>query len=163
MKDWWQGLQPQERRTFSIGAAALGLMLLYFGVLEPVSSHFSSLEQSVIEQQKLRDWMAKSAADVQRLQGQGGGRLVNDSRSLLTLVDQTARSENLGPALRRVEPEASSDKVVRVMMEQAPFDDVIRWLQTIKQRNGVNVVSITFDKQPISGMVNVRMTLTGGR
>lgn len=161
MKDWWQGLQPQERRTFGIGAAALGLMLLYFGVLEPVSSHFSSLEQSVAEQQKLRDWMLTSAATVRRLQGQGGGMRVNDGHSLLTLVDQTARAENLGPALRRVEPEGS-DKVVRVMMEQASFDDVIRWLQTIKQRNGVNVVSITFDKQPISGMVNVRMTLTGG-
>ncbi|MBI3771854.1 MAG: type II secretion system protein M [Gammaproteobacteria bacterium] len=161
MKAWWQGLQPQEQRTLSIGAVALGLMVFYFGILEPLTSHFSSLEQSVAEQQKLRDWMAKSAAEVHRLQSQGGGVAVNDGRSLLTLVDQTARAENLGPALRRVEPEGS-DKVVRVLLEQAPFDDVIRWLQTIKQRHGVNVVSITFDKQPISGMVNARMTLTGG-
>lgn len=161
MKDWWQGLQPQERRTLSIGAGTLALLLMYFAVLEPLASHFSNLEQGVAEQQKLRDWMTRSAAEVQRLQSQGGGRVVNDGRSLLTLVDQTARAENLGSALRRVEPEGS-DKLVRVTLEQAPFDDVIRWLQNIKQRNGVNVVSITFDKQPISGMVNARMTLTGG-
>lgn len=160
MKEWWQGLQLQERRTLSIGAGVLALLLIYFGVLEPLTSHFSNLEQSVAEQQKLRDWMTKSAAEVRRLQSQGGGRVASDGRSLLTLVDQTARAENLGPALRRVEPEGS-DKVVRVTLEQAPFDDVIRWLQTIKQRNGVNVVSITFDKQPVSGMVNARMTLTG--
>lgn len=161
MKDWWQGLQSQERRTLTFGAVALGLMGIYFGLWEPLAKHFSSLEQSVTEQRKLRDWMAKSAAEVRQLQAQGGGMAVTDGRSLMTVVDQTARAENLGPALRRVEPEGS-ENVVRVSLEQAPFDDTIRWLQTIKQRHGVAIVSITFDKLPVSGMVNARMTLRGG-
>jgi general secretion pathway protein M len=63
--------------------------------------------------------------------------------------------------LQRVEPEGANG--VRVWLEQAPFDDVLRWLDKLSTERGVRVTAFATERraeQP--GRADVRVVLEGG-
>lgn len=162
MKAWLASLEPRERNALMIGAAALTVMLVYFLGWQPFSARVDRLEQSVQEQRALKQWIAGTAQEAQRLRatqassvpaGMGG-------QSLLAVVDQAARRDRLGSALKRIEPEGAT--TVRVWFEQAVFDDVLLWLGELRNSYGVRVVSVSIDRQGSAGLVNARVELEGG-
>ena len=163
MKEWWSGLNPREQRMVLFGGIALILMVLYFGVWEPIRAQKENLEKAVMEQRAVRDWMQQAAVEVNALRGRSKGRPGaggSSDRSLLAVVDQTAKRGKLGPALRRVEPEGAS--AVRVWLDQASFDDTMRWLTGLQRNYGIFVSTISVDRQDTPGVVNVRLSLQGG-
>ena len=161
MKEWWLGLQARERKTLIMGGIALSLTLVYFGMWDPFQSNLKQMEQAVEKNQSLLVWMQRSADEVRQLSRSSGSstRPVKDGRSLLALVDQTAKRGRLGSALKRVEPEG--ENAVRVWLEKASFDDMMSWLIDIEKKNAVVVSTITIDKQDEPGRVNARITLQG--
>lgn len=158
MKAWWSGLQVNERRMLIAGAVVLLLVLPYFGVWLPLQDDIAALEEQVREQQAVKRWMQQAAAEVKQLSA-GSGSVVRprDGRSLLAVVDQTAKRSGLGPGLKRLEPEGQA--AVRVWLEQVAFDDMVAWLTGLEQQNGLVVATITIDRQDLPGQVNARITL----
>ena len=160
MKEWFNALAPRERTMVSIAAAVIVLALIYAAAWSPLSSSVDGLEQSVEEQQALKQWMQQSAAEVTRLRNAAGS--TGDHRSLLAVVDQTSKQSQLAPAVKRIEPDGQ--ELVRVSLEQAAFDDLVTWLGSLQRNFGVSVADVSIDRQADSGRVNVRLTLQrGGR
>ncbi len=160
MKDWWLGLQARERKTLMIGGATLLVTLLYFGLWDPFQTNLKRMDQAVEKNQALLLWMERSATEVKQLtRAHNSTGRVTSGRSLLALVDQTAKRSRLGVALKRVEPEGKD--AVRVQLEQAAFDDMMKWLIQLEQKNGITVETITVDRQPTPGRVNARIRLKG--
>ena len=146
MKEWWFGLQTGERRTLTVGGIVLALILVYFAGWVPLQEGVVTLETQVQEQQALKRWMEQSAAEVQQLRRSGVGGSLAGGRSLLTVVDQTARSGQLGPSLKRIEPEGENG--VKVWLEQASFDEMMGWLVTLKQQYGAAVATMRYPRSP---------------
>ena len=127
MKDWFFGLEPRERILVSAGAALLLLLLLYGMIWAPVAGKYTSLKASVEAQQQNLAWMQQAAAQINALKrSAAGGAQGLGGRSLLAVVDQSARAGGLGGAIKRIEPDGS--KAVRVWLEEAAFDPMIIWL-----------------------------------
>lgn len=156
MMQWWSGLQASERRMLIIGAIALGLILPYFAVWLPIQNDVEAMQKQVQEQQVVKSWMNQAAAEVKQLRGRGSSR-AKKPRSLLALVDKTAKGSGLGSSLKRLEPEGQA--TVKVWLEQVSFDDMLAWLTSLEQKNGLAVATITIDRQDVAGRVNARMTL----
>jgi len=157
MKDWWAGLQASEQRMLTLGGIALVIIFIVFGIWQPLQKRVAGLEQDVVQQQAVKRWMNQAAAEVKQLQRSGAATRPQDGRSLLAVVDQTAKRRGLGAGLKRLEPDGQS--AVKVWLEQVKFDDVIQWLNQLQSQNGLNVDTITIDRQDEVGLVNVRMTL----
>jgi len=157
MKAWFMSLARRERLMVSVGAGVVALVLLYLVVWLPMASHTARLEQSVAEQQVLKRWMQRSAAEARQLRGRAVVGAGDEGHSLLAVVDETAKQANLGPAVKRIQPDGQD--LVRISLEQAPFDDVVTWLAGLQQTQGVSVVDATLDRQSASGLVNARLTL----
>jgi general secretion pathway protein M len=156
MKAWFAGLEANERRLLIIAAPLVLLMLLYVGIWEPLNSRVATLRASTAEQESLLAWMRGAAQEVKQLRGRGDQRVKPASgQSLLSLVDRTAKSGQLGPALKRVQPEG--DQKVRVWLESASFDDVVRWLTLLETQHGVRVESSVFQALEATGRVDVRL------
>lgn len=156
MKSWFAGLEANERRMIMIAAPLLLVMLLYVAVWEPVVNNVDSLRVSTAKQESLLVWMQGAAKEVKQLRGQSGQRAKPPSgQSLLSLVDRTAKSGQLGPALKRVQPDG--EQKVRVWLEAASFDDVVRWLTSLEIRHGVHVASSVFQALETTGRVDVRL------
>jgi general secretion pathway protein M len=155
VKEWFTSLAPRERAMVSIAAVVVALALVYAVAWGPLASSVARLQQSVEEQQALKQWMQQSAAEVNQLRGVVG--TAADHRSLLAVVDQTSKQSQLGPAVKRIEPDGQ--ELVRVTLEQASFDDIMTWLGTLQRGFGVSVADVSIDRQADSGRVNARITL----
>ena len=158
MKDWLDNLESRERMMLAAGAVLLALLLLYALVWAPFRSGYHSLQESVSEQRDTALWMQGSAQTIQRLRSSSGAAAKGlGGRSLLAVTDSTARAGGLGPALKRVEPEGGNS--VRVWLEGASFDVLIKWLGTLSTQHGVDADSVTLERNEAAGLVNARLTL----
>lgn len=160
MKNWWQNLEQRERWILTAGGVVVMLAILYLLVWEPVSKGVTNLQRDVQGRRGTLQWMQTASGEVATLnatarpRGRGLG-----GRSLLSVVDQSARRSQLGPALKRVEPEGKNK--VRVWLENVPFDSVVSWIGRMDNRYGVVVDSIRVERQKEAGKVNARVTLSG--
>ena len=131
-------------------------MLLYLMVWEPYQKQRDSLQQQLVGQLELRDYMRSAAKEARSLGGTQQKQAV-PAGSLLSQSDSSARKQGLGQALKRVEPDGQSR--VRVWLEKAEFDAVMRWLAQLRRDYGVQVNSMVFDRQDEPGLINGRIVL----
>ncbi len=156
MKEWLASLEKRERHLVISGAVLLGLMLMYLVVWEPLINKMEGLRVSTTEQESTLLWMRQSAQEIKGLRGKGGQRgKAASNQSLLSVVDRTARSGRLGTALKRVQPDG--ERRVRVWMEAANFDDIVRWLVLLDSRHGVSIESSVFEMKQEAGRVDARL------
>ena len=159
-KTWYLQLQTREQRMLAAGAAALVLLLLYALVWRPLTTRQQTLRVTVKEQQATAQWMQQAAREVAQLRaGRPNAGKVPAGQSLLALVDQSAKNSQLGPAMKRVEPEGQTG--VRVWFEQANFDDLVVWLEALQRDYGVHVTTLVVERQEAVGQVNARVGLEG--
>ena len=158
MKEWFAGLEARERQLVSGGAAVLALLLLYTMIWEPIVSGYRNLQEDVAQQTETLAWMQQAAAQIKGLQrsGAGGAARGLGGRSLLAVVDQSARSGGLGNAIKRIEPDGS--KGVKVWLEGVAFDPMILWLGKLTRTYQIETSLITIEPQG-GGRVNARLTL----
>lgn len=156
MKEWFDGLDPKERRTVIIGAAVLLVMSLYFLGWEPFINKLHDLQQSTQRKQADLAWMQQAAKEVKILNASSARSAKPDSgQSLLGVIDTTAKSRRLSGAVKRVQPEG--DAKARVWLENAQFDIVVRWLEELQIRRGVVVESSIIEKLNEAGLINARI------
>ncbi len=167
MKTWWITLSVRERWIL-IGGSVVSIVLLFYALIwYPFQKQVATLQQTVMEQRAEVTWMRQAAREVQRLTqaatvpppiaGLSG-------RSLLSLVDQTAREAGLGSALKRVEPQGTDQ--LRVQLDEVSFDALTRWLIVIEHQYGVVIDSLIMDRLRVdrpenAGRVNARLVLQG--
>lgn len=160
MKQYWSNLQPRERLVLITGGVALLLLMLYALVIDPYQTRAARLEQLVADQRSDLEWMREAGAQVRALRTGAPQQAGAGGQSLLSLADSTARSQGLGGAVKRVQPEGQ--RSVRVWLEQANFDDVLRWLQTLSTRYGVGITALVADPSDEPGRADVRLVLETG-
>ena len=157
MKAWWETLSARER-LLVIGGLGLTLALLgYALVWEPFRTSHRQLQQRVAEQRVDLIWMRQAAREVKRLSGNAGTSPTRDGRSLLTLVDQTARAAGLASALKRVAPQGE-DKL-SAQLDGVEFDKLIPWLGTLEHDHRIAIVNLSIDRANATGLVNARVIL----
>ena len=151
---WWAARNERERQILSLGGGALILILFYLAVWEPLGKSQTRRETALTDARELAMRLELLATQSQR------GRNTNvvaSGQSLLSVVDQSAKTSAIGKPPSRLQPEG--DNTVRLWFEDVPFDSVLRWLNDLQQRQGVRVSDADIERESGSGLVNVRLTL----
>ena len=159
MKAWWDGISNRERALIASGAALTLLLLFYFAVWEPFQAQSRRLRQNVAEQRADLAWVRQAAQEIKRLNANAAVQTA-DNRSLLTLVDQTARAAGLGTAMKRVAPQG--DDKLSAQLDAVEFDKLVPWIGVLERDYRVTLVSFSADRTETPGLVNARIVL-GGR
>jgi len=158
MKDWFYGLEARERRLIISGGIIVSIMLLYLLIWEPIARQNEMLKVSYANSQQLIDWMEEAAREAKALQEKIRANGSSDSsrnQSLLGVIDRTAKSANLGPAVKRVQPDGKTG--ARVWLESAIFNDMIKWLEGMQHRDGIRLTNAVIEKLEDAGLVNARL------
>jgi general secretion pathway protein M len=156
MKEWFLALEARERKLVAGGAAVLVLLFLYALIVDPLISGYSTLKDNVAAQKQTLAWMQQASQQIQSLRRSAGvGTVGLGGRSLLAVVDQSARSDGLDEAIKRIEPEGS--KSVKVWLEGVSFDRMIVWLAKLTKTYQIETSVITLEPQG-AGRVNARLT-----
>ena len=159
IKEFLAGLQPRERQLVIGTAIVLVVFIAYLLLWQPYGGkRLRDLQATVTEQRATLAWMQQAAVRAQQLRG-SSTPVAATGQSLMALIDQTAQSNELSAAMKRIEP--AGDNSVRVWIEQAPFDTLTTWLEVLNRTHGVHVQTITMDREAGPGRVNARITLDG--
>lgn len=147
-------LTVRERVMVGVAAVTLLLTVVYLLVWQPLARAHAVRVQS-LEGARMVAIRIEQAGAQQR--GQAGARAVDRSTSLLAAVDQTSRSPILGKAPSRVQPEG--DREVKVWIDGAAFDHLLRWLLDLETRYGIRAESAEIERGSAPGLVNARLSL----
>jgi general secretion pathway protein M len=154
---WFRTLAPRERIMLSICAIVVLLTLIYVAGWKPLVNAHVRREAALERARSIATRIEQAAADAKAA---GPTATVDRSMSLLAAVDQTSRSQTLGKAPSRVQPEG--DKEVKVWIDDVPFDNLLRWLQELDQKYGIQPGSAEIERSSAPGIVNVRVSLVRG-
>ena len=160
MREWYESLELREKWLVGAGAVFLGLMLYFLMIWEPLSQQSTRLEQEVQSSRELARFMQQAEQEVRQYGGQRRQAGGSSNRSLLAVVDTTGKQSGLGEAIKRIQPEG--DTTVRLWLEGAAFEELVRWLNTLKQQHGVKLASGNIDRDERTGSVKARLSLERG-
>ena len=158
MKHWFLSLTQRERVMVQAAASVVGIFVVYLLIVEPISSTYEQNKKNVASSMETLQWMRTAAQEVKKLSGgRGTTGKTKGKQFVLSTVDRSAKNAGLATVMKRVQPE--SDTGVRVWFENAPFDDLIKWLSIIESKHGLSVNEINIEKTESTGLVNVRVFL----
>jgi len=159
IRQWLDGLAPRERNLVYAAAALLGIAIVYFAVVLPVTSAARAREARIVQKTGDLDWMRQVAPQVMAASAAGSGMASDES--LVVLVDRTARESGIGSSIRDQTPAGQNGLQLR--LEGAPFDLLVAWLASLQQQYGVRVDAAIIGAANAPGLVNANLTLAHGQ
>ena len=157
MKEWWDSLQARERMIVTVLGGVVALAVIYFVLLKPLGDARTKLRADTKSQQATLAWMRQAGQEVQQLRQQSSAGGSNANRSLLSIVDSSAKKSGLRKPISRMEPDG--DKAVKLWVDDAEFDALVRWLGDLQRTFAVQVGRASFSRTDSPGIVNSRLTL----
>lgn len=151
----WAALAPREQRVLAAGAVVLALVILFLGIWEPTVAARQERREALEDARALAVLLEQLAVEKQR--SRGAGPAASGSQSLLSVVDASRRTSGVTKPPSRLQPEG--DGIVRIWLEDVPFDPLLRWLAELQQRHGVRVDAADIERESAPGLVNARLTL----
>lgn len=155
---WWATLVDRERRVIALGGGALGLIVLYLAVWEPLTGATHRLEVDLQAARALAVQLESLALLAPR--AAGSAPQAGAGQSLLSIIDTTRKSSAVTKPPSRLQPDG--EDTVRVWLEDVPFDGLLRWLGDLHARYGVRVDNADIERESGPGLVNARLTLVRG-
>jgi general secretion pathway protein M len=159
VRQWLDGLAPRERNLVYVAAAFLGIAIVYFAIVLPVTSVARHREARIAQKTSDLAWMRQVAPQVMAAAAAGGGTASDES--LVVLVDRTARESGIGSSVRDQSPAGQDGLQLR--LEGAPFDLLVAWLANLQQQHGVRVDAAIIGAASAPGLVNANLTLAHGQ
>ena len=159
IRQWLDGLAPRERNLVYVAAALIGVAIIYFAVVLPMTSAARHREARIAQKTSDLAWMRQVAPQVMAAAAAGAGTASNES--LVVLVDRTARESGIGASIRDQSPAGQTGLQLR--LEGAPFDVLMAWLASLQQQYGVRVDAAMIGAANAPGLVNASLTLAHGK
>jgi general secretion pathway protein M len=147
-------LSQREQRLVMISAAVVVVGIFYWLIWSPINESLETDRKAVAAQQELLSWVQKNANRAAQLRGSAGKNAVFTG-SLPQIVNQTAA--RLKIAISRMQPQGDE---LQVWVDQAPFNDVLSWLQAL-EKVGVEIKDIDIADADLPGMVKIRRLKLG--
>ncbi len=151
---WFKAQSARDQRVAMIAASAVVILVL-LGIFVPLDTSVSRAQARVQHKQTDLAWMQSVEP---QLAGAGASVTAPTSqRSMIVVIDSSARESGLGSSLNSSEP--SGPGALRVRLDKAPFDTLVVWLAKLSQQNGIHVESGNIDAAGPPGLVNAGLVL----
>jgi general secretion pathway protein M len=151
---WYGGREPNEQRIIAGLALAVALTVLWLGVWKPVSDWRSTADNRYQNAQAELDWVRANESRARALAESGGGRGTG-ARPLLQIITRSAQAQ--GIQVNRLQPEGNG--AIAVSIQGQPFNELLRWLHSLEENNGVAVLRLAVDADDRAGLVNAQIRL----
>lgn len=156
MKKWYKSLSSSEQRLFSVGLVLVMVGLAWSYIYLPMNRKLDSqveirnrIHQQLIEMESMGEINFN-----QKL----SNLTIPPTMTFSTWVDQQLNQLGLQELVNRTEPIDAN--TLTIWLNNAPFDQVIDWLQSIQDSYGVKVDQIDVNLTDRSlGYTNIRMRL----
>jgi len=143
---YWADLQPRERLILGFGSVAVTIILVYALLLQPLYRAIAHMESALPNLRSNLVWMRQTNELIER----GGNVPINRASegandSLLSVVESTAAKAKIRKAIQQMVP-AKQNNEVRVVLEDANFNQWLRWIDTLYKRYDVDIRQVTAER-----------------
>ena len=152
----FDALQPREQTLVSSAAVLLVIALLYSAIWQPLSRSRKQLAEDLEAARNVATQLAQAELDV-RFAAPQNVPVVGADVSLLTAVDQAAKSGTLKKPPTRLQPDG--ENAARIWLEDVEFEVLMRWLLELQTRYGVTLDVVDIEKRETAGLVNARISV----
>jgi general secretion pathway protein M len=157
LKQWFNALPQKERWMVSGAGLLIFTTLFYLIVWEPVHVGLQTEQQKQQSQKEILLWMQQAAAEVKTLRASGSRSTIRDKNKPTTLViEQAINNAGLKPSVNKIE--SSGNNGARVTLNEASFNQILVWLNTLATHNGIHVVSANIERGSKPGRANARLS-----
>jgi len=153
MKEWFFQRNQREQMSVLVLGAAVSLYLLYMFVWSPLDTRRAQLavQNAAIAESRVRvDTMVS-----QLLELRDGGAKAGAKRNLTAVINESTARFQL-PVIR-LQPNSRGEIQVRV--ENALFDDVLKWLHEMEYGQSLLVREVSVTPANSAGRVNVTVRI----
>jgi len=156
LKRWHASLPPRDAWLVNLMAILILITLFYLSLWEPLHKGLADAQVKHETQQKLLQWMQRSAQEVQQLRRSGNThRIKQQNTPTMLVLEQSLSNGGLKPFLRKIE--STDNNRARVKLDNVPFNQMLVWLNTIATHNGIIVSSAAIERGKNPGSVNARL------
>ena len=145
----WQGLPTRDRRALSVLLVTAGLLVLWFGIINPTLAWRESTQadlraaEETYRQLVERAPLALATTGSASTSPAAGGSLNAEVRS---------QANRLGVVIQSFEPDGEQ---IRVRVDNVRFSNLMRWLGALEGR-GVMAAQLTLEATDRAGQVSVQ-------
>ncbi len=157
IRHWFYSLAQKEQWIIS-GTVLLVIITMFFLIVwEPLHLGLSDEKKKQESQNKSLVWMQQASSEVRGLRSSGGRTNVRDKNKPTTLViEQSINNAGLKPSVNKIE--SSGNNGARVTLTDAPFNQILVWMNTLAKHNGIHVTSANIERTDAPGKANARLT-----
>ena len=159
LKAWYLSLQDREQRILAVGVVFVLATIIYLGLVNPYLNSRKRLQADIADRQEQVAWMQPAALQLQALRGQQPSG-IPPGQSLLAVVSRAAGDAGFSASMKQAQTD--DDGSVRLQLQAVAFDDLIRWLGTLRRQYGITVKQLMAQKATPAGSVDATLTLTAG-
>lgn len=157
LNQWYTSLQPREKIMVVATSIVMTITLFYLIVWEPIYNGLEQQQQQYESQQSAFIWMQTAAAEAKALKKSGARPISSTSQPVSLLVEQSAASAGLKKHMGKLE--SSGKQGARIKLDDASFNQILIWLNTLQEKHGITVTSANIDLADKPGTVNARLSL----
>ena len=157
---FWQGMQPRERIVLTGGILLVCGLVFYLLILKPWHRALTNMTMSVANKRIDLVWMQQQAELLQSGGIQVREEIRGSNRSLMAVVEQSAKSAGIDKAIQQMVPRANNTEVSMVF-EDVSFNKWLRWADDLHRNYGVQIKQMTADRESEKpDTAEIRLTLS---
>ncbi len=157
LKQWYNSLPQKEQWMVSGTGLLIIITLFYLIIWEPIHVGLQPEQKKQQSQNEILIWMQKAATEVRTLRASGSRGTVRDKNKPTTLViEQAINNAGLKPSVKKIE--SSGNNGARVTLNEASFNQILVWLNTLSTHNGILVTSANIERSDKPGRANARLS-----
>ena len=156
LKEWFEGLDENEKRIVIIGGIFFSLVILIFGILKPLNDSVGTLEQQVNSRQDSVDQWKANMPTILANRGAASG--TSSNRALSNVVTSTTRRFNL--KVSRVQEKGQDE--MQVWFDNVAFNDFIRWTAELENRHKITIDSVNIRSKDRNGLSSIDIKILRG-
>lgn len=152
-KEWWSQAPARDQLALIIGGALVALYILFMVVLKPVQE---MREKEEIKINALQNSLENVRLLAARVAAQNQSSSDTAERASLESIVQSSLSSN---GLQVTSMNASGDDGVRLRFEEAPFENMLKWLYEMEVSQNLRIRDLSISAGSNSGAVAVNLRL----
>jgi general secretion pathway protein M len=146
---WYASQNNRDQKIVKIVSAFIVFCLIVLLFVQPFLAKQSLYQGKLDKSLSTYELLASNAHKFQ-----GSSSSSKSNGPILTIVTQQAKRSNIN--LKRFEPDGDG---LRIWLEDAVFDDAIRWLEELNQKQGIQIKQIYVERSDKAGRIDLRGTL----
>jgi general secretion pathway protein M len=157
MQRYWHNLSVRDQRVLGLGGLIVICILFYALVWSPIQDNLKRLRPLVASQSADLAWMQQQAGKIHKLKQSRPAQKGANALPLLTVVDQTAKSQKIRDRIKQIQPGKESG-TAKVWFDKVIFENWLRWMDQISAQ-GIDVTRVSITKSAEFPRVDIRLEL----